>query len=526
MEPLLNKDFFGQFKLLLAEHGSGNYEDRIIDSFPAVVFILNAQRKKVTYINKQVTNQLGYTEDDLTGWDYDINRFFFKDDLETVQQEMEKLFGLPGDEVHTYKSRYNLKSGENKYFKTNASILKRGEGGKPDSILFVAQDITESIRSEEEIKTLRELMDDAEGLLGYGLYQWDFEKDEINYSNYLYKLYGIAKSEVVSANHLNIHRNKHDNELTEKKLQYAIKNHTDFEFEYDYDKDGTTLHLLNKGKFIVPENKDEAPKHIVGIIIDKTFQKQEETNLQKVLEELKRSNKDLEEFAYIASHDLQEPLRKLRTFSERLESRHGETLNEDGKGILKRMGFVTQNMSFLIDSLLDFSKASFSNQPFELTDLNALVNEAIDELDVDAEEIGGKIVVEQLPTIECMPSKFKQVVMNILSNAIKFRHVDRPLEIKISSSEIMGKDATLMGLSEEQTFFTILIKDNGIGFEQEYADKIFQAFQRLNGKAEYAGAGMGLSICKKIIERHAGLIYARSKNDEGATFCIIIPEKQ
>ena len=189
------------------------------------------------------------------------------------------------------------------------------------------------------------------------------------------------------------------------------------------------------------------------------------------------------------------------------------------------MHAATDNMRMLIESLLDISKATRNAQPFVPTDLNEILKTVKDDLELQIEEDEVTITSSELPVIDAIPSLMKQLFNNIISNAIKFHSPLRETSIQISSREIDKKDRELL-LLPEIPFVEIAIKDNGIGFEQEHAEKVFQIFQRLHGKSEYPGSGIGLAICKKIVDKHNGIIWAKSDSGHGSSFFIILPQKQ
>ncbi|MFL9484076.1 ATP-binding protein [Chitinophagaceae bacterium LWZ2-11] len=521
-----SEDFFNRFKFLLDDDATGAFGDRFADSIPALVFVTDANKRKVRYINKQVTNMLGYDLNDVSGWDYDVTRFFFKDDLDSVLQSLDKLYNLSGEESLNYNARYAAKAGAPRYFETYASILKRNEDGTPASFLFVAQDITDKVKGAEEIKSLQTILKDSEDMLHYGLYKWDFVKDEFNWSDGIYKIYGFDKEQPISRDMVNNRRSAEENRKVERAVQNAIKTNSEFDVEFSYNKGGKIIWVQNKGKVVIPANPAVKATEIVGIVIEKTTQKQKEATFQKTLSDLKRSNKELEEFAYVASHDLQEPLRKVSTFGQILESKYSDQLGDEGKALLQRMSHATDNMRILIDNLLEFSRISSNKQPFKKLDLNELFDEIRTDLDLPFESNDISLTMGHLPVIECIPSQVKQVFNNLIGNAIKFRRNNLTCYINITAEPLSPDKAVELHLDSSKRYYDISVEDNGIGFEQEYAQIIFQLFQRLHGKSEYTGAGMGLSICKKIVDRHHGVIYAYGKEGEGSTFHVILPEFQ
>jgi PAS domain S-box-containing protein len=230
---------------------------------------------------------------------------------------------------------------------------------------------------------------------------------------------------------------------------------------------------------------------------------------------LEQSNRELEDFAFVASHDLQEPLRKIRTFADRLKTAYGHLLDDRGLDYLERMERASQRMQSLIHDLLKYSRVTSSREPFKAANLKDSVQGAILDLRLLIEETGGRIIVGDLPCIEADPVQMRQLFQNLIGNALKYHGEGRP-EI-----EICWNSSNPDGLLEIQ------VKDNGIGFDESYLDKIFKPFQRLHGwHSPYPGTGMGLAISRRIVERHGGDITARSEPGKGAVFIIRLPGRQ
>jgi light-regulated signal transduction histidine kinase (bacteriophytochrome) len=264
---------------------------------------------------------------------------------------------------------------------------------------------------------------------------------------------------------------------------------------------------------------------IIGTTRDITQLRTYEKSLEATVRELNRSNRDLEEFAYVASHDLQEPLRKLSTFSERLVAKAGGQLGDEGVRYTERILAATDNMRILIDNLLEFSRAARPHIPFERVDLNIILKQTISDLEISIEQSEAVVEYQLMPTIDAINSQMQQLFTNLIGNAIKFRKPSRPPRIEIRSEPLSVHQKDDLGLLLDAEYHRIEVRDNGIGFEQEYSQKIFQIFQRLHGKVEYPGSGVGLAICKKIVENHRGIIFAEGHVGEGAVFTIILPEK-
>ncbi len=256
----------------------------------------------------------------------------------------------------------------------------------------------------------------------------------------------------------------------------------------------------------------------VGLIItDQTSIKEHEAivnRYQKDLEnknaELAQSNLELDSFTYIASHDLQEPLRKIRTFCERIMETSAGEFSATTSDYFERVVKASSRMQHMINSLLDYSRMNTVHKKRFVTDLNTILNEVIsDQVDEDAHQ-NIHIKMDTLPSVMAVPDQMEQLFTNLISNAIKYRKPDITLEIRIQSEE-------------DGNFWKIILEDNGIGFEPQYKDKIFELFQRLHSRFEYEGTGIGLSICKKIVQNHYGWIKAIGAPGLGARFEIFLP---
>ncbi|WP_416233467.1 ATP-binding protein [Anabaena sp. UHCC 0451] len=255
----------------------------------------------------------------------------------------------------------------------------------------------------------------------------------------------------------------------------------------------------------------------IGIALAQSLILEQET---KQRQELTRSNEELQQFAFIASHDLQEPLRKIKTFGERLQITCGDSLSEQGLDYLQRMQNATLRMQTLIEGLLTLSRITTRGKPFVTVNLAQIAQEVLSDLEVRIQQTGGKIEVGELPIITADPLQMRQLLQNLIGNALKFHHQNQPPIIKIYSQVLNNH---LDDLSVSNPGYQIIIEDNGIGFAEKYLDRIFHVFQRLHSRSEYEGTGIGLAICRKIIERHHGNITAQSQPGQGAKFIITLP---
>jgi len=254
--------------------------------------------------------------------------------------------------------------------------------------------------------------------------------------------------------------------------------------------------------------------YLADVAWDIFEQKRSQEALENLAGELSRSNEELEQFAYIASHDLQAPLRKITAFSDRLKGKYHNVLDERGKDYLKRMADAAERGQQMISDLLELSRVTTQGKPFQDTDLNQVVQEVLSDLEMAIEISDGCVEVDDLPIIKADPSQMRQLFQNLIANALKFHKNGIPPKVVLKME------------AEADDFVRIIVADNGIGFDEEFSDRIFQPFQRLRSQSEYEGSGIGLSICLKIVERHGGQLSCLSQPGDGSIFTIVLPKTQ
>jgi light-regulated signal transduction histidine kinase (bacteriophytochrome) len=247
--------------------------------------------------------------------------------------------------------------------------------------------------------------------------------------------------------------------------------------------------------------------------------------LMKANENLERSNEELEQFAYIASHDLQEPLRKIQLFNTMLLEQPG--LTDTANVYIEKVTASASRMTGLIKDLLEYSRLAQRDWQFEDTDLNTILKNVLTDYELLISQKGARLEIGLLPTIESIPFQMNQLFFNLIGNALKFTKRNTVPLIRITADKLTeDRKASIAQLHTANDYYEITISDNGIGFNQEYADKIFTIFQRLNEKSMYGGYGIGLALCRKIVANHSGIIYAQGQPKEGASFHFILPFKQ
>jgi len=265
---------------------------------------------------------------------------------------------------------------------------------------------------------------------------------------------------------------------------------------------------------------------LVGIAADITERKAGEETLVRFAGQLEKSNAELQNFASVASHDLQEPLRKIQAFGGRLRVKCGAALGAQGLDYLERMEGAAQRMQVLIQDLLKLSRVTSRAQPFETCALREIVNAVLNDLEVRIADKGARIEVGSLPTIIGDPLQMRQLFQNLISNALKFQPGSETPLVRISATVSTVLERVIPGAGPGEEFCEIRVQDNGIGFDARFAEQIFVVFQRLHTRTEFEGTGIGLAVCRKITDRHGGTIVAKSAEGEGATFTVTLPLKQ
>jgi signal transduction histidine kinase len=285
----------------------------------------------------------------------------------------------------------------------------------------------------------------------------------------------------------------------------------DFDVDHVFPGIGRKVMLLN-ARLVAPSTG--TPRMILLAMEDVTERRRAERQFALQHRELQRSNAALEAFAAVASHDLQEPLRKILAFGERLDASAGSALDADARGYLDRMLNAASRMRSLIADLLLYARVTTRAQPFVPVDLAQLAGEVMADLETAIAEAGATVEVGDLPTIDADPLQMRQLLQNLLSNALKYRNAARPALVRVDASATDGGR------------YVLTVADNGIGFGPQYAERIFGMFERLHGRAEYEGSGIGLAICRSIVEHHGGTISAAGMPEHGATFSVVLPARQ
>lgn len=401
------------------------------------------------------------------------------------------------------------------YFNYSFTPIK-DSNGKTYAVMNTGAEVTDLVLAKQSTEQAEEKLRLALAAGELGTYLTNLDTDEVVTSDSFNAIWGtsghVTRTDVVAKIYpedLPIREEAH--------AKAAISGNVCYEVRL---QKGQSLRWVRvKGKII----KDDTgkPASIMGVVQDITEQKEFSEELQKLVSErtseLKKSNDDLMQFANIVSHDLKEPVRKINIFNNLLKSELGDLVKEKNRGYFDKVQHSTQRMTSIIEGVLSYSTLNKTGHPIEAIELNTIIENIKTDLELIIQEKKAILINDELPAIDGAPILIHQLFYNLIHNALKFSVPDNPPQVIISCS------LTKTGNTE---YARISIKDNGIGFDPVYAQRIFNAFERLNSKDQFEGSGLGLSLCKKIVERHHGTIQATGNQNDGAEFIVCLPLKQ
>jgi PAS domain S-box-containing protein len=411
-------------------------------------------------------------------------------------------------------------------FIISALVVLRQMIATKDNLRLMAEKA--SAKSESKLRSLLENSSDITKILD--------NKGHFEYiSPALEKDFGYTTKELIGSNLYSFVHPDDKGKLI--KTYYENENNFEVKLELEYrfrHSDGTWRVLEGIGRNVLDEETNKCFTLVNSR--DVTERKENEQKLREYTKKLQQSNRELQDFAFVASHDLQEPLRKVQAFGDRLASKYADILGENGLDYLARMQSASHRMQTLITDLLTFSRVTSQAKPFVEYDLNLIINDILSDLEVKIEETNAKIILEDLPKLEMDDTQMRQLFQNLIGNALKFSKSGTKPVIKIWGEINKNYDSSFKKVIFDELITTdakipagycrIHVEDNGIGFDEKYLDRIFTVFQRLHGRGEYEGSGVGLAVCRKIVERHNGNLSAKSQINNGTRFTITLPLTQ
>jgi PAS domain S-box-containing protein len=529
----------------------------LFEQSPIAIAMLSKEDLKFTMANPYYGQMVGRSPEELIG----------KNMLEALpEREGQGFDKLIMDTVRTGEPYFSKEApinvlrahGSETIFVNLTYQPKLERNGEVSGILVIATDVTQQVLSRQKIQEAEMTLRGAVELANLGTWQIDFATGILDYSPRLREWFGIGANEIITVERAYAAISQSDHPRVLESLTHAITPETDGLYDVEYNVNTGSgdreriLHAQGKTYF----DKKGTPVKISGTVQDVTEQRKVQLALEQLVQErteelettneelaaineeyaatndelaksnelLIRSNENLQQFAYIASHDLQEPLRKIQSFGDLLKKRYAPELGP-GADFLERMQNAAMRMSTLIEDLLTFSRVSMQQDVSEQVSLNNIIKSVLTDLDFAIQETRAVITIGPLPVIEGDSLQLGQLYQNLISNALKFHRPDHPPHIEIHAEIVSPGDLpdNVKPGRLAQAYHRIDVKDNGIGFDVTYTNRIFQIFQRLHGKTEYAGTGIGLAICEKVANNHGGAITATSVPGHGSVFSVFFP---
>ena len=495
--------------------------DSIVENIPSMVFVKDAEELRFLHANKATERLLGRSRDELIGkTEFDLlpeEQAVVVTSVENQVIQTKQEISIPEQVVDT------AEQGKRILHTRKLPILD--EQGEPRYLLAISEDITDRKLAEEalakERSLLRTVIDNLPDLI--------FAKD----TQARFILNNRAHAQFVGAHFAADVLGKSDQDLFPPELAEAY-------LRDDQNVMQGTEQVVGKEEPIVDRSgarrwisttkvplkrPDGKIIGLVGLSRDITEKKKGAERMERMVGELARSNSELEQFAYVASHDLQEPLRKIQAFSSRLRDRWGEQLGDQGADYLNRVENAAARMQVLIEDLLAYSRVTSKAKPFVPVELSEVAEGVLSDLEARVERLSARVEVGPLPRVAADPIQMRQLLQNLIGNALKFHRKDSTPVVRIYAETPDQTDGS-GDCALAADFCRIRVEDNGIGFDPKHAAKIFQVFQRLHSRTEYQGSGIGLAVCKKIVDRHGGTIEALGSPGQGATFVVTLPLKQ
>jgi PAS domain S-box-containing protein len=531
-----SQDVTEQFRIQQELKENQTFIRKIADATPSIIASYNINTGEYSFVSEGLKKLLGYDPEEVKqkGVSF-FSSIVHPDDLQPMMEKNAAALreaNMPenreNNDIVEFVYRMKHVDGAYLWFHTYGTVFDRNAKGDVEHVLNISLDVTdqyEAIRTIEEQEHFIEHIADASPTV---LYVFDIPTDSFAYMNKeIFFVLGYTREEILtmgSAVTKEIYHPEDINLLPERKLSGKKIAESDIMLQFECrmkNKEGEWQWFLVR-EVVFKTDEQGNVLQIVGAALDISRRKEMEKTLLQNSFQLEQSNASLEEFAYIASHDLKEPLRKISTFGDRLVASQVNNLTPEGKIYLNKIVDASQRMQTMINDLLSISMISGNNE-FEPHSLQQILNETLQTLEYKIEQKNAVIKAGTLPEANIIPSQFRQLFQNLLSNSLKFVRDDVQPVVTINCSYLKPYQVSHYQLVPAEKYLKLEFSDNGIGFENEFAGKIFAIFQRLHGRSEYEGSGIGLAICKKIVEHHGGVIYAAGVPGQGATFTIILP---
>jgi PAS domain S-box-containing protein len=461
--------------------------------------------RKFIRVNRRLCEILGYSEEELMQLrGKDISH---PEDLDVIDLQRPRLYSGEIDAVRLEK-RY-LRKDRTPVWVAFSMTVERDAEGRPTHEIAVYNDITAQREAEARVRESEEVYRQTFQLAASGIAHVGLDGRFLQVNRSLCDILGYSEAELVGRSVKEV-SHPEDKDLTDRERARVHEGEIDsVRFEKRYlRKDGTPVWV--ELAVALARDPHGHPQYEIAMFDDITERKHAEQALKDAHEELKRSNAELEQFAYVASHDLQEPLRMVSSYTQLVMKRYGERLDSDAREFMNYVVDGAARMKQLIEDLLAYSRVGTKGKDFKPVAVENALKRAVTNLHAAIEESGAQVTHDALPTVDADEVQLAQLFQNLMGNALKFKGSERP-HVHVSAVELPNE-------------FQISIKDNGIGIEPQYFERIFMLFQRLHTKGDYPGTGIGLAICKKVVERHGGRIWVESEPGKGSSFNFTLPK--
>lgn len=499
--------FIDLLRSKLAEQS--NLASKLIEASPAITFLFDIIHNKQIFISGKVYEVLGFTSDELMQMG---SNFFLQlihpRDLEMMIEHIRTVLQLNQSKTTQVEFRFRHKDGQYRWLRSYEVIFSRDEEGRPQYVLGKTFEITAEKETALALQKRESQLVEAQSLAHIGNYEWNIVDQHSTNSEEVYRIFELQREQKYEEFISHVHPD--DVQKVKDAVAEAFKS-GQYECEYRYTKNDKEKVIWSVGKV---EFRNDQPYRMVGTV-------QDVTQIKKMEKQLAQSNESLRQFAFVASHDMKEPLRKIMMFSDMVLSNTANKLTDKSVTQLQKMQSAGRNLYKMVEDILSFSLLEVKEEK-EKTSLANIIAQVMEILEESINEKQAKIVYNGLPEAYVIPSQMKQLFQNLVANSLKFQRKGVAPEITITG--IITAEPEIKLPANADSYLEMTVSDNGIGFPAEMQEKIFELFSRLYPKSEYEGTGLGLSISKRIVDNHGGAIQARSTAGSGATFIVVIPQ--
>lgn len=493
-----------------------NLATKVIEASPAVTFLVDTKNHKQVFVSGNVCEVLGYSSEEIAQMgDRFLLDYTHPDDLEFLLRHFQQVIADNSNKTKQVEFRFRHKDGSFRWLRTYEVIFRRDEHGNAFEILGKAFEITNEKETALALEKREKQLLEAQSIAHIGSYEWDIEANYSTNTDEVFRIFEMSGEQ----HYEQFLSYVHPEDVQKVKDAMAQSFVTGFyECEYRYIKNNKEKIIWSIGKVEFENNK---PVRMIGTVQDVTTFKKMEHDLLLKSEQLAQTNESLRQFAYVASHDMKEPLRKIMMFSDLVLNAEKGNLSERSVNQLQKMQISGRNLYRMVEDILSFSLLEARETRKRVT-LESILREVEELLEEIINQKNAKIIYTSLPEVEVIPSQFRQLFQNLISNSLKFSRPDVPPVIEVKAYITQKPELPLM--KSAPRFLELSVEDNGIGFPEEASEKIFELFSRYHAKSQYEGTGLGLSISRRIVDNHDGVIRAYSGSDKGALFRIIIPQ--